>query len=106
VLPAEHLLDLTGFDLDVERVERLLEVGHHVLAGLRPLDQDREVVDAPGQRIAEIDVFADPLAPPQRGLGVGLVVPEVGRGNPRLEPAQFLVESSGVKDSSADRRPA
>ena len=93
-------------DLGLEGIECLLQVRNHVLARLRPLDEDDQVVDPTAERVLEVHVLAHPLPPAERRLGFGLVVPEIRRGDMRLEPAQFLVKSSGVKDSSGDRRPA
>ena len=106
VLAAQHLLDFAGIDLGFERVERPGQVGGHVLTGLRPFDEHAGVVDPLLEGIAQLDVLAQALTAAQRHLGFGLVVPEVGRGDARLEAAQLFVEASGVKDSSAGRRPA
>jgi hypothetical protein len=100
VLAAEHLLGLAGLDIGFQRVERRAEIGRHLLAGASPLDEDTDVVAAPLERVAEIDVVGDALAALQRSLGVGGVVPEIGRGDPRLEPAQFFIQTGRVKDSS------
>jgi hypothetical protein len=106
VFAAQHLLDFTRLDLGLEAIEPLRQVGRHVLAGLRPLDQHADVVDALLQCIPQLQVLADALPALQRGLRLGLLVPEVRRADARLETAQFLVQSCGVKDNSAGRRPA
>jgi len=38
-------------------------------------------------------------------LGLGLILPEIGGGGARLEAGQLFVETSTLKDSSADRQP-
>ena len=106
VLAAEHLLDFGGLDLRLERVERALQVGGHVLALLRPFEQHADVVDLLGEAVAELDVFGEPALALQRLLRVGLVVPEVRRGDLQFELRQLSGIVRLVKDSSASRMPA
>ena len=104
VLAAEHLLDLGGLDLGLEFVEAALQVGGHVLAGVGPLDAARR--DRRRRRPSEsreLDVLAQAALPLQRPLRLGLVVPEVGRGDPGFERGDFSGGRGPVKDSSADR---
>jgi hypothetical protein len=106
VLPAEHLLGLGGFDLLRQVVERPAEVAGNVLAPLGPFKEDADVVAPLPERVAEIDVFRQPAAAPQRRLGVGLVAPEVRRGDLRFYEGELFRRAGLVKDSSADRRSA
>jgi hypothetical protein len=106
VLAAEHLLDLTGLHFLIERFERLSELGVDRLTRVRPFDQHREVVALLPERQHEIAILLDPAAPLQDLLRFGLVLPEIRSGGKRLEARQFLVRSSGFKDSSADRQRA
>jgi hypothetical protein len=81
VFAAQHFFHLRGVDLHFERVERALEVRGDVFAVLRPFDQDAEVVDFPGEAVAELEIFGEPPLTLEGLLGFGLVVPEVGRGD-------------------------
>ena len=103
VLAAEHLLDLAGLHFLIERVERLRELGVDRLAGLRPLDEHGEVVALLLERADQVAILLEPAAALQDLLRFGLVLPEIGRGGARLEAGQFVVRTSGFKDSSADR---
>jgi hypothetical protein len=103
VLAAEHLLDLAGLHLLVERVERLRELRVDGFARLRPLDQDAEVVALLLQRLNEIAILFETPAALQDFLRRGRVVPEVRRCGFRFELIQFLVGTSGFKDNSADQ---
>jgi hypothetical protein len=106
VFAAQHLLDLAGLHKGIETVEGPGEVRLNGLALLRPLDEHLHIVALLAQCFTKGDVFADALTASQRGLGVGLLIPEIGSGDAGFEPAQFFVETCGVKDSSASRRPA
>ena len=81
MLTAEHLLGFGGVDLRFERVDRLGEIGADVFTALRPFEQDAEVVGLLGKAVAQLDVFRDAALPQQGLLRVGLVVPEIGRGD-------------------------
>jgi len=104
VLAAEHLLDLAGLHLAVERVERLRELRVDGLPRLRPLDEHAEVVALLSQRRDEIAVLFETAAALENLLGFRLVAPEIRSGGFGFELGQFLVGTSGFKDSSADRR--
>jgi hypothetical protein len=104
VLAAEHLLDLAGLHLAVERVERLGELRVDGLACLRPLDEDAEVVALLLQRRDQIAVLFEAAPALQDLLGFRLVAPEIGSGGFGFELGQFLVGTSGLKDSSGGRR--
>jgi hypothetical protein len=101
VLPAEHLLDLGRFDFGFEGFERALQIGDDVLAALRPFEQHGQIVEFAGQRIAELDFVAQPAAPSENLLCVGLVLPEVGSGDPLFDGGKLAVRIGGVKDNSA-----
>jgi len=106
VLAAEHLLDFAGLDLLIVGIERLLELRFDRLAGRRPLLQNRKIVTALAQRHHEVAILFEPPAALQDALGFGLVFPEIRRGGARLETCQLFVESSTLKDSSADPQPS
>jgi hypothetical protein len=106
VLAAEHLLDLAGLDFLIERLERLRELGVDVLAGLRPLDEDGEIVALLLEREDEIAILLEPMAALIDLLRFGLVFPEVRRGGFGFELCQFFAGTGGFKDSSANRKPA
>jgi hypothetical protein len=79
VFAAQHLLGFRGVDLLLERVERVLQVGGDILAALGPFEQDADVVELPGQAVAQLEIFGEPALALQRFLRLGLVVPEVRR---------------------------
>jgi hypothetical protein len=79
VFAAQHLLGLRGFDLRLERHERLLEIGRDILAALRPLEQHADVADLVRKAVAQLDVFGEPALALQGLLRLGLVVPEIRR---------------------------
>jgi hypothetical protein len=103
VLAAEHLFDLAGLHLLVERVERLAEVLVDRLTGFGPLDEDRQILALPLERQHQIAVLLEAAAPLQYFLRFGLVFPEVRRGGARLEAGQFFFRACGFKDNSAGR---
>jgi hypothetical protein len=77
VLAAEHLLGLAGIDLGAQFVEPLDEVGKDVLARLRPFDEHGEIVRTALERLTEIEIAFESLAPLQDLLRGRLVLPEV-----------------------------
>ena len=81
MLAREHFLDLGRLDLRLDPVERARQVAGHVLAVLRPLDEDAGVVDPLGERVAQLDVVGEPALALQRLLRDGLIVPEIRRGD-------------------------
>ncbi len=81
MLAAQHLLRLSRFDLLVERIEGASQVSQHVFPTARPFQQHANVVGLRGQAGAELDVLRQTALAQQRLLCVGLVVPEVGRGD-------------------------
>ena len=87
----------------VERVEPLRELGVDRLAGVRPLDQDGEIVAALLQRQHEIAVLLQTSAALKDLLGFCLIFPEIWRGGAGLEAGQLIVRACGFKDSSASR---
>jgi hypothetical protein len=102
VLTAKHLLDLAGLDLLIEELERLSELGVHGFSRIGPFVQDGQVVALLPERHHQIAVLLQPPAALQELLRFGLVFPEIGRGDARLEAGQFFVRACGFKDSSAD----
>ena len=93
-----------GVDLVFELVQAALEIGGHVLPAGRPLEQHAEVADTASERIAQLDVFTETAAALQGFLGLGLILPEVGRGDAGFERGEFVGTGSPVKDSSGDRQ--
>jgi hypothetical protein len=85
VLAAEHFLGFDGIDLRVERIERLREVGRHVLSAVPPFEQDTDVVDLLAEAVALLEIFGKAALPLEGLLCFGLVVPEIGGGDPALE---------------------
>jgi hypothetical protein len=77
VLAAKHLLGFGGFDLLLEHIERLLQVGGDLLAALCPLEQDTDVVNLLGKAVAEFEILSQATLALQGLLRFGLVVPEV-----------------------------
>jgi hypothetical protein len=85
VLAAEHLLDLAGLDLLLQRVQGLTELRVDRFASLCPLDEHAEVIAALPERGHQILILFEPAAALQDFLRFGLVLPEVWRGGARLE---------------------
>jgi len=85
MLAAEHLLGFGGLDLLAQRIERTRQVGEHVFAAARPLEQHADVVGLGRQAGAELEVLGEPPLALKGFLGVGLVVPEAGRRDPGFE---------------------
>jgi hypothetical protein len=106
VLAAEHLLDLAGLHLLVERIQRLGEFGVDRLARVGPFDEHGEIVGLLAERLDELAILLEAPPPLQDLLGFSLIFPEIGRGGARLEAGQFLFGAGGFKDSSADRQRA
>jgi hypothetical protein len=104
VLAAEHPLDFGRFDLVLEIVEAFGEVRADLFAGLRPLQQDAEVIAAALERGRQADLFFETTAALEHALCFGLVLPEVRIGSTGLEPAQLVSRACTLKDSSACRR--
>jgi hypothetical protein len=102
VLAAEHLLDLAGLHLLIERLEPLCQLGVDRLPRLRPFDEDGKVVALALQRRDELAVLFEAPAALQDFLRFGLIFPEIGRGSARLEAGQFFLRTRRFKDSSGD----
>ncbi len=106
VLAAEHLLRLGRLHFAVEGVESLRELRVDRLARLGPLDEYGQILALAPERREQIAILLQPAAALQDLLGFGLVFPEIGRGDARLEAGQFFVGTCGLKDSSAGRQRA
>jgi hypothetical protein len=106
VLAAEHLLDLGRLHLLLQLVESVSELLVDGFALLEPLEDDTEVVGGLVEPARELDVLLEPAPALQDLLRLGLIFPEIRRGEPLLETAQFLGGACGLKDSSAGRRRA
>jgi hypothetical protein len=100
---AEHLLDLAGLHFLIERFERLAEVLVDRFAGLGPLDEHRQIFALPLQRQHQLAILLEPAAALQDLLRFGLIFPEIGGGDTRLEAGQFFVGPGCLKDNSAGR---
>jgi hypothetical protein len=85
VLAAEHLPGFDGIDLCFERIERPRQVRRHVLAALTPFDEDADVVDLLAKAVALLEILGKAALPLERLLCFGLVVPEIGGGDPAFE---------------------
>jgi hypothetical protein len=85
VLAAEHLLRFNGVDLGRESVERLRQIPRDLLAALAPFEQDADVVDLLREAVALLEILSEAALALQRLLGLGLVVPEIGRGDSAFE---------------------
>ena len=81
MLAAKHLLGFGGVYLLFEGIEGLGQVGGNLLTALCPLEQYTNVVDFLGEAVAEVDVFGQAPLALQRLLRLGLVVPEIRRGD-------------------------
>jgi hypothetical protein len=103
VLAAEHLLRLSGVNLARELLEGAGQIVGDRLAGLGPLHEHVEVVQAAGERLPQLAVFFQAAAALQELLGRRLILPEVGGGNALFDLCQFGRRTGGVKDSSAGR---
>jgi hypothetical protein len=103
MLPREHLLRLGGLDLRFEISQASRKIARHVFPATCPLDEDAEVVDLAGQRVAELDVLREATAPLQNLLRFLLVVPERGIRDAGFERGEFVGGGGPVKDSSGDR---
>ena len=105
VLAAEHLLDLAGLHVLLERVQATRELGIDRLARIGPFEQDRQVVGLLPEREDQVAVLLQASPPLQHLLRVGLVFPEIWRRRAGFEASQLLIGFGGLKDSSASRWP-
>jgi hypothetical protein len=85
VLAAEHFLGFDGIDLRLERIEGLRQIGRDVFPALGPFEQDTDVVDLLAKAVALLEIFGEAALPLEGLLCFGLVVPEIGGGDPALE---------------------
>jgi hypothetical protein len=101
MLAAQHLLGFSRVDLRFEGVEGLAEVRGDILAALRPFEEHADVVDLSGEAVAELYVLRKTALPLKRLLRLGLVVPEIRRGDLLLQLGELAGIVGVVKDSSA-----
>jgi hypothetical protein len=85
VLAAEHLPGFDGVDLGLEGVERPLEIRRYILAAARPFEQHADVVDLLAKAVALLQILGQTALPLEGLLCFGLVVPEIGGGDPVFE---------------------
>jgi hypothetical protein len=104
VLAAEDALRLRGLDPLLEPVEPRGEVGGDVFPGGGPLGQHSQVGFLLPDRFGEVDVVLEPAPALQDLLGFGLVLPEVGLADQRLEAVGLVTRAFGLKDTSAAPR--
>ena len=52
---------------------------------MAPFEQDADVVDLLAQAVALLEIFGETALPLEGLLGLCLVVPEIGRGDPAFE---------------------
>ena len=62
-------------------IERTLQIGFHRLSTLRPFEQHADVVHLLAEAVALLEIFGETALPLQRLLRLGLVVPEIRRGD-------------------------
>ena len=87
-------------DVATVRLDAALEVDRDVLALFRPFDEYAQVVRLLAQGLGKRAVVFDALAALQDLLRVGLVFPEVGRGDAGLEIGKLALETGFVKAPS------
>ncbi len=90
VLSAEHLLGLAGVHFLRKIVEALGKIFEDRLAGLRPLDQDTQVLGATPERLAQVLVVFEAPSPLQQLLGGRLVLPEIRSRNTLFYSGEFV----------------
>jgi hypothetical protein len=103
-LARQHRADLCGLDVALVGFEAFRQVGGHVLALTRPVDQHVDVVGLAAQRGRERAIFFEPSPALKDLLRPSLVLPEIRGGGLRFEVVQFTFEAGFVKDPSARRR--
>jgi len=106
VLAAKHLLDLAGLHVLVERIEPGGEFAVDRLTGLRPFDEDGQIIGLFLERRDQFAILLESAPALLHFLRVGGILPEVGRGGARVEDGQLLVGAGRLKDSSGDLEPA
>jgi hypothetical protein len=104
VLAAEHFLGFTGFDFGREIIEGARQLGINRFAGLCPLHEHSQIVEAALERRAQIAILLEPPAALHHFLRGGLVLPEVWSGNALFDPGELVFGSGAVKDGYAGRR--
>jgi hypothetical protein len=102
----QHRANLGRLDVTRERFQTAGQLVPDLLALSRPIEQDGQIVALPAERFGQGLVILEPAPFLEDLLRRALVLPEVGRGDPRFELGQLALESRFVKDPSADRRPA
>ncbi len=103
VLAAEHLLGLAGVDEGRELIEGAAEIVGHRLPRLRPLDEDMEILDAAGERLAQFAVLFEAATALQHLLGTSLILPEIRGADAFFYSRELDFRAGGVKDGSAGR---
>src|SRR5207342_291318 len=65
-------------------------------------EQHTQVVELLDDGVAQRDLVGQPAPALERLLRLGVILPEVRRGDPRFDRLQFARRIGSVKDSSAD----
>jgi hypothetical protein len=102
----QHRANLGRLDVTRERLQAAGQLVPDLLALSRPVEQDGQIVPLLAQRFGQRLVILKPAPFLKDLLRRALVLPEIGRGNPRLELGQLALQPGFVKDPSGDRRPA
>jgi hypothetical protein len=99
-LARQHRPYFAGLDVAGVLLEPAAEVVGHVLALSRPVHKDGEIVGLPAQRLGKRPFVLELAAALQDLLGGGLIFPEVGDGDLRLDVGQLALQAGFVKAPS------
>jgi hypothetical protein len=103
-LAAEHRPDLGGLDVPAVGLDAPLQIGQHVFALLRPVDENLQVLGLTPKRFGKRAIVFE-AAPALLGfLSVRGVLPEVRSRNGGLDLCQLALDAGFVKAPSAGRR--
>ena len=92
MLAPQQLPGLGDLDLARQFVQRGSQLAGDVLALPGPLDEHRQVGLALLQLADELHLLLEAVSALQDALRLGLVLPEVGLREQRLQPRQFLAQ--------------
>jgi hypothetical protein len=106
VLAAQHLAGFGLLDVRLEFVEAFQQLAIDGFPGLRPLDQDAEIVGAALQRLTAGQLLVQTAAALEQLLCFRGILPEVRMRDASLDFLELRPVARFVKDSSGDRRPA
>jgi len=103
-LAAEHRADFGRLDVAAIGLDTPLEIGEHILALLRPIDENLQVLGLAAERFGEGEIVLETAPPLLCFLGVRGILPEVRSRSGGLDLGQFALDSGFVKAPSAGRR--